>query len=166
MKTIFFIRHAKSSWADFSLKDRDRPLNKRGKRDAPFMAQKLKEFGVQPDAIISSPANRAFTTAKHFAKALSIAPKDILIKEDIYEAWGNNIIQVIRNLPNNLNTILVFGHNPSFTSMANSIKGGEMIDNVPTCGIVHVTADIDSWKAFKTSTGQVEAFHYPKQYFD
>lgn len=165
MKVVYFVRHAKSSWSDMSLKDFDRPLNKRGKRDAPFMAQKLKEFGVQPDAIISSPANRAITTARHFAAALDIKPKKIIQEEGIYEAWGQAVIKIIQALPNQLETILVFGHNPAFTMIANSFSGGRDIDNVPTCGIVKVEATIDHWNDFEGATGKVKDFYYPKQYF-
>jgi len=166
MKTVYFIRHAKSSWKDMSLRDFDRPLNKRGKRDAPFMAEKLKEFGVQPDAIISSPANRAITTATHFAKGLAILPKNIIQAPSIYEAYPSSILKVVQNQSNDWQTILVFGHNPGFTMVANSFKGGAHIDNVPTCGIVKIEAQVDKWKNFTPENGLVKAFYFPKQYFD
>ena len=165
MKTVFFIRHAKSSWADLSLDDFDRPLNNRGKRDAPFMAKRLYDLGVRPDAIISSPAKRAFTTAKHFGKANGIDEKDILKVEAIYEAWTSTVFEIIQKLPEDWQTILVFGHNPAFTTIANSFAGDTYIDNVPTCGIVQIEATIDKWKQFNEQTGIVKAFHYPKQYF-
>lgn len=166
MKTVYFIRHAKSSWSDLSLRDFDRPLNKRGKRDAPFMSEKLQEFGVQPDAIISSPANRAITTATHFAKALAILPQNIVQESVIYEAYPSAVLNIVQAQPNHWKTILVFGHNPAFTMIANSFKGGAHIDNVPTCGIVKVEAKVDKWKKFTTDNGLVKAFHFPKQYFD
>lgn len=166
MKTAYFIRHAKSSWSDMSLRDFDRPLNKRGKRDAPFMAQKLKEFGVQPDAIISSPANRAITTATHFAKALDILPKNILQEPAIYEAYARTVLEIIQSQPNDFQTILVFGHNPAFTMIANMFKGGSHIDNVPTCGIVKMEIAEHKWTDFTPENGLVKEFHFPKQYFD
>ncbi len=164
MKTVYFIRHAKSSWSDMSLKDFDRPLNKRGKRDAPFMAQKLQEMGVRPDAILSSTANRAFTTATHFAKALGIGRNEIVEAPSIYEAYYSTVLKIVQNQPKHWDTILVFGHNPAFTSIANSFEG-DYIDNVPTCGIVKVSANVDDWRNFDEKTGEVGAFYYPKQYF-
>lgn len=163
MKTVYFIRHAKSSWSDMSLRDFDRPLNKRGKRDAPFMANKLHELGVQPDAILSSTANRAFTTATHFAKALGLASNEIIEVPAIYEAYYSTVLKIVQNQPKKWNTILVFGHNPAFTTIANSFNG-DYIDNVPTCGIVKVTADIKDWADFDEESGNVSAFYYPKQF--
>ncbi len=163
MKTVYFIRHAKSSWSDMSLKDFDRPLNKRGKRDAPMMAEKLQEMGIRPDAIVSSTANRAITTAAHFAKALGIAKEEIIKTPSIYEAYASTVLKIVQNQPNTYKTILVFGHNPAFTSIANSFEG-DYIDNVPTCGIVKVTADIDDWNDLNEKTGKVAAFYYPKQF--
>jgi len=166
MKTVYFIRHAKSSWSDMSLRDFDRPLNKRGKRDAPFMAEKLREFGVKPNAIITSPANRAITTARHFAKTLEIVPENILQEQGIYEAYAMTVLQIIQGQSNNFETLLVFGHNPAFTMIANMFKGGAHIDNVPTCGIVKVVSEKKKWKDFTPKHGMVTEFHFPKQYFD
>ena len=166
MKTVYFIRHAKSSWKDMSLSDFDRPLNKRGKRDAPFMAEKLLEFGVKPDAIISSPANRALTTATHFAKALDILPTNILQAPEIYHAYATTILETIQKQSNDWQTILIFGHNPGFTMLANMFKGGAHIDNVPTCGIVKVVSEKNKWDNFTPKNGMVKEFHFPKQYFD
>lgn len=164
MKNVYFVRHAKSSWADFSLKDFDRPLNKRGKRDAPFMAEKMKELGVEPDAIISSTANRAFTTASFFAKALGIQKKDIIKEEKIYEAYHSTVLDLVRSLPEKYDTVFVFGHNPAFTNIANTFTNN-YIDNIPTCGITKVVAEVENWKDFNEETAQLKEFHYPKQYF-
>lgn len=165
MKTVYFIRHAKSSWSDMSLRDHDRPLNKRGKRDAPFMAEKLKELGAEPDAIITSTALRAKTTAQHFAIAFDLSGNRFIEESDIYEAYSSNILKIVQNTSDDFNTILVFGHNPGFTMVANGFSGGEDIENVPTCGIVKVVAGISKWKDLKKSKGEVAEFHYPKQYF-
>lgn len=166
MKTVYFIRHAKSSWSDMSLRDHDRPLNKRGRRDAPFMAAKLKGLGAEPEAIITSTALRAKTTAQHFARAFDLSGKNFIEEGDIYEAYSSNILKIVQNISNKWDTILIFGHNPGFTMVANSFSGGEGIANVPTCGIVKVVAKVDKWKDLKAAKGQVEEFHYPKQYFD
>lgn len=164
MKTIFFIRHAKSSWADMSLDDHDRPLNKRGLRDAPFMAKVLEGKGVEPELIVSSSANRAFTTSTYFAAAFGIAKKDILVRKQIYEAWPGDVLDVIRALPDTAKTILIFGHNPTFTSLANMFNEG-YIANVPTCGIAQVELPIQRWVDLKEGEGALVNFYYPKQYF-
>ncbi len=163
MKTIYFIRHAKSSWKDMSLRDFDRPLNKRGLRDAPFMANLLKEKGVEPDAIVSSPANRAYTTACYFAKALNIEVADIIKEKAIYEAYYSTVLAVVQKQSDQLDTLLVFGHNPAFTNLANSFTGNH-IDNVPTCGIVEVAATINKWAELDEGNGKVVNFLYPKLY--
>jgi len=155
MKTVYFIRHAKSSWSDMSLRDHDRPLNKRGKRDAPFMAEKLKELGVEPDAIITSTALRAKTTALHFASVFDLSGSRLQEEPAIYEAYSSNILKIVQNTSDDFDTILVFGHNPGFTMVANSFVGGEDIDNVPTCGIVKVVADVSNWRDLKKSKGEV-----------
>ncbi len=164
MKSVYFIRHAKSSWEDMSLRDIDRPLNKRGKRDAPFMATVLKGKGVTPNAIISSPANRAFTTATHFAKELSIPESEIIIEPKIYEAMTSEVMEVVNSLPDAYKLVLVFGHNPTFTNIAN-LFSDRFLANLPTCGIFRVDANIDSWKEFNDGTGKLSELHYPKQYF-
>ena len=163
MKTVYFIRHAKSSWADASLRDKDRPLNSRGERDAPFMAKLLKESGVQVDAIVSSPANRAFTTATFFAKEQDIKKKDIIIEDDIYEAYVDDVLKIINNLDNQFNTILVFGHNPSFTSLAN-LFSEDYIPNVPTCGIVKVVSSTKRWSSFDNTNSFVTNLNFPKDH--
>ena len=165
MKTVYLIRHAKSSWKDPSLDDIDRPLNKRGLRDAPFMAKLLKGRGVQPDRLVSSPAKRARLTANYFAEALDISPAAIEIRREIYEAFPEDVLEVIQTLPASLGTVLIFGHNPTFTSLAKKFTE-EYIANVPTCGIVHLEADIDAWSRFDETTARMLAFYYPKQYFN
>ena len=166
MKTVYFVRHAKSSWADMSLRDAQRPLSGRGERDAPFMAEMLAEKGVKADAIVSSPAKRAFTTATYFAKAFGFKKKDILVREEIYEAWGDRLMEVVHSLPDHFETVLIFGHNPTYTSIANDFaRPGEYIDNVPTCGIFKVEAKVNDWSDFNERTGTLTEFYYPKQFF-
>jgi phosphohistidine phosphatase len=164
MKTLYVIRHAKSSWDDPSLTDQERPLNKRGKRDAPFMAQLLRGKGQRPDLILSSPAVRALTTARHFAAAWDIPGSEIRIDPGIYEAHTGDIQQLITQLENDLEVVYLFGHNPTFTSFVN-LFAPAYIPNLPTCGIVQLQAAVDSWASFNEQTARLVAFHYPKQYF-
>ena len=164
MKTLFLIRHAKSSWEDASLADHDRPLNPRGLRDAPFMAKMLRAREGQVDHIISSPANRAYTTASYFAEAMEIDLDKIDIQKRIYEAFESDVLSIIRATNDQFQRILVFGHNPTFTGLANQFST-QYIPNVPTCGIVKIEAEIAHWKDFSPQTGKQTAFYFPKQYF-
>lgn len=164
MKQAIFVRHAKSSWENLELRDFDRPLNKRGLRDAPFMAKLLQGKAIKIDAIYSSPANRAISTARFFAEALGIESDAIKQQPSIYHAYPEDVIQVIRNANPTEQTILIFGHNPAFTELANWFSP-QYIDNIPTCGIFEVIAPIEQWSDFDRSTGRMVAFHYPKQYF-
>jgi len=163
MKTVFFIRHAKSSWDDPSLRDIDRPLNPRGLRDAPFMAKLVRGKNPDLDKIISSPANRAFTTASFFAKEFGIGEAEIVVKKEIYEAFTADVTTIIQNLTVDINTILIFGHNPTFTSLTN-LFSKDYIPNVPTCGVAKVTANVADWKQFNEQTGQLVDYMIPKMY--
>lgn len=164
MKTAFFIRHAKSSWADMDLSDIDRPLNKRGMRDAPFMAKLLKGKGANPDRLISSPAKRAFTTASFFAEAFDIPASGIEVRNTIYETYVEDVLAMVRKLPEELDQVLIFGHNPTFTSLA-SMFSSTYIPNIPTCGIFQLEAKIEKWSKFDTDIVSLVALYYPKQYF-
>jgi len=163
MKTFYLIRHAKSSWSNSSLRDIERPLNSRGLRDAPFMAKLLKGKGATPDQIISSPANRAHTTSKYFAEAFDIAEQAIRLESDIYEAYPEQVIEIIRGLDAALKQVLVFGHNPSFTSLANMFSE-EYIANVSTCGIVKIVSTSNTWSGIDRANTKVAAYSYPKEY--
>jgi len=164
MKKIYLTRHAKSSWSDASLRDFDRPLNKRGERDAPFMANLVKGKGITPDRIISSPANRAFTTAGYFAEALGIDKSEIEQRQEIYEAYPEDLHKLVTGISEDLNSVFLFGHNPGFTSYANRYAK-EYIPNMPTCSIVCLQSSADSWANIDPSNTVVTAFHFPKQYF-
>ena len=165
MKNVFLVRHAKSSWKDMSLRDIERPLNKRGKRDAPYMAKLLAGKVAKPDALISSPANRAFTTAAHFAKAWEIDRMDIIQKEEIYEAYQSDILEVIQALDEQWQSVFIFGHNPTFTMLANAFPGGGFISNVPTCGVVELHSQAEKWSLFSPKNTRLVHFYYPKQFF-
>jgi len=160
MKTVFFIRHAKSSWDDPALRDIDRPLNKRGRHDAPVMAKLLKEKGIRPDRIVSSPARRALNTAEAFAEEMGI--EDIFVEPRIYESMPDDLLQVVQQLDDSLDVVLIFGHNPTLYSLA-SIFSDMDLDNVPTCGIFEVQAAVNSWSDFSARTGRMIHFFFPKQ---
>lgn len=165
MKTVYFVRHAKSSWDHAGMRDIDRPLNERGLRDAPFMAQVLAGKVVRPDRILSSPANRAHSTAQFFASAFGIPAGEVERVRSIYEAWPDEIMRIVTNLPDEYSTVFLFGHNPTFTAVANMFSE-EYILNLPTCGIFSVEANVDTWKKFGRENGRLTALYFPKQYLD
>lgn len=165
MKTVFFIRHAKSSWEEASLEDLQRPLNKRGLRDAPFMAKMLHGQGVRADHILSSPAKRALTTATYFAEVQGMTAKAIDVRPGIYHAYPDDLIELVHSLSDQWSTVFIFGHNPTLTSLINRFTE-DYIANVATCGIVRVEAKIDSWTQFSEQTARLKAYYYPKQFFD
>lgn len=164
MKKLYIIRHAKSSWSNPALPDHKRPLNDRGLRDAPFMAKLLTKTTATPDLLVSSPAKRAFTTAGYFAEAFGIPQEEIHKEARIYDAFPSDMVDLIHSFSDDLNSVCVFGHNPTFTSLANKYTD-KYIGNIPTCGIVVVEADIEHWEDFSPGNARVVAFHYPKQYF-
>lgn len=163
VKQVCFVRHAKSSWDHPGLRDFDRPLNDRGLHDAPMMAEKMVASGLVPDYIITSGAKRAKTTAGYFMHAAKLPDNRFEIDDDIYEAAPETVYKALRKAPDDAHFVFVFGHNPTFTYIANSIAGVH-IDNVPTCGVVHAQLYIRSWKDFRPEIAGFIGFHYPKQY--
>ncbi|MBS1919596.1 MAG: histidine phosphatase family protein [Bacteroidetes bacterium] len=161
MKTLLLIRHAKSSWDDAALSDFDRPLNERGKKDAPMMAKRLSEKKIKIDAFISSPAKRAARTAKYFAEEFKSEKDDILFKTELYLASANVFYDIIRKADDKLDCIAIFSHNPGITEFANELTEVH-IDNIPTCGIFAVKADIKLWPDFKDAKRKFLFFDYPK----
>jgi phosphohistidine phosphatase len=163
MKQLFVIRHAKSSWDSMGLSDFDRPLNERGHRDAPVMAARLHKAGVRLDALISSPANRALTTAQYFAEAFDFKKKEIITLDRLYHASAETIYDVItRELEDKWDSVAIFSHNPGITYFANSL-GVVDLDNMPTCGVMGVRVNITSWEAFKNAPCGLILFDYPKK---
>lgn len=162
MKTLYLIRHAKSSWDNAFLKDFDRPLNARGKRDAPNMAKRLTRDQIFPDAIVTSPAKRAITTAKKIALGINFSKEKIESDPNIYEASSSTMLQIINKLDNQHNTYFLFGHNPSFTYLAEQLSG-EYFGNIPTCGIVGIEFPFDSWDMISANTGNCIYHNYPKK---
>ena len=163
MKKLYLVRHAKSSWKQPELSDFERPLNKRGKRDAPFMGNILNEKGIMPDLIISSPAVRAYTTARIIAEEIGYPPEKIETNEDIYEASAGEILDIINGIEDHNNTVMIFGHNPGFTSLSNYLSG-KFIDNIPTCGISIIEFDVDKWEDVVLNGGKLISFEFPKKY--
>lgn len=162
-KTVFFVRHAKSSWSDPVLADVKRPLNKRGLRDAPFMAALISQEVHAPLRMISSPAVRARKTAGYFAGAFGLPEQAIQIEERLYLAEPATILTVVQEVAGEEQVLFVFGHNPGFTELA-QLFATAYIENVPTCGILEVHSDAQRWQDFSPANARLLRFLYPKQY--
>lgn len=162
MKTLLLVRHAKSSWDDFSIKDFERPLNDRGKKDAPAMAKRIRDKDIKIDAFISSPAKRARKTAEAFAKEYKVEKEDILFFEKLYMASPPAFFDVISKTDDQFKTIAVFSHNDGITSFANMLTSTR-IDNIPTSGIFAVTAKTKHWADFEKAEKEFWFFDSPKK---
>lgn len=166
MKKLYLVRHAKSSWDDIEMDDFDRPLNERGEKDAPHMAKRLKQREVYPDRMISSPAVRALTTCKAFAKTLNFDTHKIETTGQLYHASDATMLKILSSLREHPrdkeDIVMIFGHNPGITEFANELLNAH-IDNIPTCGVVEATLNIDFWKEISFGCGKMESFDYPKK---
>ena len=163
MLTLFLCRHAKSSWDEPGLSDKDRPLNARGKNDAPMMGRMLENREENPDLIISSPAERAFKTAKLISDEIGYRQKDIIVDNRIYMAGIDDFIEVLKECRSKDKTIMIFSHNYGITDFANYISSSR-IDNIPTCGIVKIKFEFSNWEKIKKEKGKLEYFIYPKMF--
>ncbi len=142
--------------------DFDRPLNKRGKQNAPEMAQRLITRGMVPELIITSPAKRARTTAKIMAEEWHYPKQAILLEEELYLCYASTFLKVITRIDDDFNAVAIFAHNPGITDFANYLTEEIRIDNVPTTGIFAIQADTDSWKDFDMATKKFLFFDYPR----
>jgi len=161
MKTLLLVRHAKSDWSAEGLGDSERPLNERGKKDAPEMAKRLKKKGLKIDAFISSPANRAKKTAKYFADEFNVDKDNILIEPKLYGAPPSGFETVVASLNDKKDTVVVFSHNPGITDYANTLTNVHT-DNIPTCGIFAVQVNVDKWSDFSKAEKSFLFYDYPK----
>jgi len=161
MKTLTLVRHAKSSWKDSSLADRERPLNKRGKRDAPEMGRRIAAAGIRPSLIVSSPAVRAWTTAKVIANEIGY-PREFLQRDNaLYLASVNGILDVIVSQDGGFNNLMLVGHNPGFTDFANYLVPG-VTNNMPTAGVVSVELETDDWSLYDRPGAKLLLYDFPK----
>ena len=161
MKTLILVRHAKSSWDQPGLSDMERPLNERGKADAPEMAKRLKEKGVEIDLFVSSPAKRARKTAKYFAEEFDAKKREIKIVDDLYLATATAFSDTVSALDDDCNTVALFSHNPGITDFASSLTNVR-IDDMPTCAVFGVQVETDHWSAFEEAEKKFLFFDYPK----
>ncbi len=162
MKRLYIVRHAKSLW-DEGCGDFDRSLNQRGFSDAKLIAKELQDRSILPDLIVSSPANRAKTTASIIAKEIGYPLDKIEYKESIYESTTLNIMMLLKELDESYKSVMLFGHNPALTSVANSLLNSYWLDNLKTCGVVAFEFD-GEWSSIDRSSIKKEFYIYPKMF--
>ncbi len=163
MKKIYFIRHAKSSWDELGVDDFSRKLNKRGKTDLPYMANRLKFFEVIPDLVLCSTAKRAKKTAKGICDIIGYKKEKISYQDCLYDSSYEAYRYLFDSLDDELNSIFIVAHNPTITDAAERLSGA-ILTNMPTCSIVCLEFDVDSFKDIKEEGGKVLFFDYPKKH--
>lgn len=160
-KNLIVVRHAKSDWGNLGLKDFDRPLNPRGLSIAPEMGKRLYQKNILPDAIVSSPALRAITTAELIANEIGLPANKITLNPNIYEANELQLLSVVNKFDSEFNLVALFGHNSGLTDFVNYLTNSN-IYNLPSCGMVLITFDTDDWATVSGATGELVWYDYPK----
>jgi phosphohistidine phosphatase len=158
---LIVFRHAKSSWDEPALDDVDRPLNKRGNKNAPEMGRRLLSEGRIPDRIYASPARRARDTARLVARELGIAPNALRIEHALYPGSAEGLLAVVRSFSDDDRRVMIVGHNPALTDFVNDLAGTD-IDNVPTAGYAAISFGEAKWAQVAPGSGRMERFDYPK----
>ncbi len=161
MKILTLVRHAKSDWKDTTLSDKQRPLNRRGKRDAPEMGKRMVDHGIRPSLIISSPAIRAWRTAKIIAKEIGYPAEFLQREESLYLASLDELLDAVVAQDNGFNSLMVVAHNPGMTEFANFLIPG-LTNNLPTAGVVSVQIEGDDWSLYRQPKTELIAYDYPK----
>lgn len=161
MRTLYLIRHAKSGWDDPSLADHDRPLNDRGRKDAPMMAERMRRTGHPIDLILTSTARRAERTAMAFAQAYGIRDEDFIRTGRLYHAAADEFLRIIAGIGDSYRHVAVFSHNPGITLFAGGL-GVAAIDHMPTCAIFGVVTEASSWRDFAVAPRRFLFFDWPK----
>jgi len=160
MKTLYLVRHAKSSWKYPELDDFERPLNRRGRESLESMGELLKEIKAAPDLIISSPATRAAVTARIIADRIHYPLEKILYSESIYLSDSDVLLHFIQDIDDDVKEAMLIGHNPALTDLGNFISN-QQIGNIPTCGIFCVEFNIPSWRKINERCGILKFFEFP-----
>ena len=159
MKTIIFLRHAKSSWENFQIPDHERPLNNRGRRDGPRMAKYLAKQIDRVDLIVMSSAQRTRETSLYFVEEFLI--KDQAIKDELYDCSSSAFLDEIWSLPKDVDTVLFVGHNPTITEIGMQIQP-DFMQNIPTCGMLITQTKETEWANVNFTSLKLKTFMYPK----
>ena len=162
MKRLVLLRHAKSSWSDDRLADAERPLTERGERDAPRIGARLRERGIRPDLVLSSPAVRARSTAKLAAQALSLGPGAIRIESSLYLAAPEEVMAIVLAQAENVGCLLVVGHNPGLTELVHLLLPDFGLADLPTAGTVVIDFAAERWSEAGNSGRRLVCYDFPK----
>ena len=162
MKTLFLLRHAKSSWDNPSLKDFERPLSERGINDAPVMADRFLGRDSSLACIICSPAMRAKSTAKLFAENINFPLDDIISNPELYFAGTSMFLKAASLVDESSESAMLVGHNPAITDFVNAMANAD-IENIPTCGLVELSLPLEHWCDIQTGDATLVEFDYPKK---
>ncbi len=163
MKTLVLVRHAKSSWEDPFLSDHQRPLAKRGLRDAPLMGARLADWGPPVDRVISSSAVRALATAELVMGEMGLPWEEIWIEDDLYQATESDMLDYVRQQEDYLDGLMLFGHNPGLTYLVNDLSDLDL-DNLPTCGVAILQFEVESWSAIGDVLASRAEVDFPKNH--
>lgn len=164
MKKLILVRHAKSDWGHDGLKDIDRPINQRGYNDAYDMSNWFGEHHDKPDMIVTSDATRALSTALIFSRLFEFGAAKVLMVPEIYESDVKTLKACIAALDNKANSVMLFGHNPGLTNLANELCADMDFDNIPTTGMVAIQFDVKAWKDVVNTQGKTIFYRYPKEF--
>ncbi len=166
MKTVILVRHAKAGQGAFGMLDFDRTLEERGKRDAVFMGQKIREQNIFPDLILSSPAKRAKKTAKLVADELGYPKAQIQFDRKIYDSNAAYLYALLRAQGDQHERVMVFGHNPDLSILADMLLAEKPEEgvNLPTAGVCCMVFPIDQWEMLEENQGRAVFFDYPKHH--
>ncbi|MBN2756639.1 MAG: histidine phosphatase family protein [Bacteroidales bacterium] len=161
MKNLLIMRHAKSDWENSNLSDFDRPLNDRGNKAAPLMAEEIIRLDKLPQIIISSPANRAKSTAQLFAKKIGIE-NDIIFERNFYSGYIDDIVEFVKSVDDKFSRIMIVGHNPTMESLVSYLINNRPYIVMSTAAIASINFDIKKWSKLKFGTGSLEWLIKPK----
>ncbi|OUJ75782.1 SixA phosphatase family protein [Hymenobacter crusticola] len=162
MKTLYLMRHAKSSWDFDDLTDKERPLNNRGREDAPLMGQALAKRTIHLDLLVSSPAVRAMSTAALVAHEVNYPPNQIEVVERIYRAEVLDMLDIVRSLPDPADSVLLVGHNNTLTDFANLLSPSQL-NELPTAAIVCLKFSCAHWAEVDRANAEFYFYDYPKK---
>lgn len=162
MKTLYLLRHAKSSWKYPDIADKERPLNKRGKRDAPAMGKWLKQQTIIPERIISSPAVRTLATISRLTHALDLRGDTIKTDSRLYHGDPSDLLSIIHACPPEVGSLMLVGHNPDLTAFARLLCPAEAPDNIPTSGLFALQFTTEIWREAAAENAAFLFFQYPK----
>jgi phosphohistidine phosphatase len=161
MNTLYLVRHAKSSWKHPELSDLDRPLNRRGRQNAPMMAERLQQRKISLDRVITSPAMRAHTTASTLATGVGFPLEHIEVIRALYFEGIEAMMSIIQSSGPQLRNVMLVGHNPDMTHLLNSLVG-HTTDNMPTCAIATICFR-ETWQEVDFGMGMLLDYDYPKK---